>query len=120
MEEDSRIPITLGRPFLATVGAMIDVQNGKLSLQVGDEKVKFSLLQSMASLTSSDSCCTFDMLEKALNQEAKTQHSVEDPPEVALIGCYATHSPSGEKDEYAMLLNESTVYTPRQSPKGDP
>ena len=55
MVEDSRIPIILGRPFLATVGAMIDVKNGKngrLSLQVGDEKVEFSLPQAMASPTS--------------------------------------------------------------------
>lgn len=43
MEEDSRIPIILGRSFLATAGAMIDVKNGKLTLQVGDEKVEFSL-----------------------------------------------------------------------------
>ena len=43
MEEDSRIPIILGQPFLATARAMIDVKNDKLSLQVGDEKVKFSL-----------------------------------------------------------------------------
>ena len=55
MEEDSRIPIILGRPFLATAGAMIDVKNGKLSLQVGDEKVEFSLPQSMASPTIDDS-----------------------------------------------------------------
>ena len=51
MEEDSCIPIIFGRPFLATVGAMIDVKNGKLSHQVGDEKVQFSLPQSMASPT---------------------------------------------------------------------
>ncbi|XP_074290211.1 uncharacterized protein LOC141616942 [Silene latifolia] len=34
--EDSNIPIILGRPYLATGGAMIDVNNGKLSLQVGE------------------------------------------------------------------------------------
>jgi len=32
MEEDSRIPIILGRHFSATAGAMIDVKIGKLSL----------------------------------------------------------------------------------------
>ena len=42
MEEDSRISIMLGRPFLATAGAIIDVKNDKLSLKVGDEKVEFS------------------------------------------------------------------------------
>ena len=43
MEEDSHIPIILGRPFLATAGVMIDVKNDKLSLQLGDEKVEFHL-----------------------------------------------------------------------------
>jgi len=40
---------------------------------------------------------------------------VEDPLEVALIGCYAIDSCSGEKEEYARLLNEFTAYMPRQS-----
>jgi len=53
-EEDSRIPIILGQPFLSTAGAMIDVKNGKLFLQVGDEKVEFSLPQVIVSPTSSD------------------------------------------------------------------
>ena len=35
MEEDPQVPIILGRPFLATTGAMIDVKNGKISLSVG-------------------------------------------------------------------------------------
>jgi len=39
IEEDSQIPILLGRPFLANVGAVIDVKNGKLAFHVGDEKV---------------------------------------------------------------------------------
>ena len=32
MEEDERIPIILGRPFLATGRALIDVQKGELKL----------------------------------------------------------------------------------------
>ena len=34
MEEDKEIPIILGRPFLATGRAMIDVQRGELKLRV--------------------------------------------------------------------------------------
>ena len=37
MEEDKEIPIILGRPFLATGRAMIDVQWGELKLRVQDE-----------------------------------------------------------------------------------
>ena len=39
MEEDEQIPIILGRPFLATCGAMIDVRNEKISLNVGENKM---------------------------------------------------------------------------------
>jgi len=113
MEEDSRIPIILGQPFLATARAMIDVKNDKLSLQVGDEKVKFILPQSIASPTSGNLCCRVDVLEKTLNQEATTQHSIEDPLEAVLISCYVTDSYSGKKGDYARLLNESIAYTPR-------
>ncbi|GJR92686.1 reverse transcriptase domain-containing protein [Tanacetum coccineum] len=38
MREDSKIPIILGRPFLATVRAMIDVFNKKIMLRVGNKE----------------------------------------------------------------------------------
>ncbi|GJX76505.1 DNA-directed DNA polymerase [Tanacetum coccineum] len=38
MLEDSRIPIILGRPFLATARAMIDVFNKNITLRVGDDE----------------------------------------------------------------------------------
>ena len=34
MEEDKEIPIILGKPFLATMRALIDVENGELRLRV--------------------------------------------------------------------------------------
>ena len=71
---------------------MMDVKNSKLSLQVRDEKVEFSLPQAMASPTSGDSCCRVDVLEKALNEEGKARFSVEDPLEAALTGCHVINS----------------------------
>jgi len=47
MEEDTKIPIILGRPFLATGRALIDVQQGKLILRVADDKVTFSINEAM-------------------------------------------------------------------------
>ncbi|XP_027362486.1 uncharacterized protein LOC113870087 [Abrus precatorius] len=38
MDEDIDVPLILGRLFLATAGAIIDVRDGKLILRVGDEK----------------------------------------------------------------------------------
>ncbi|XP_058788432.1 uncharacterized protein LOC131662618, partial [Vicia villosa] len=45
IQEDSNIPIILGRPFLATAGAIIDVKRGKLTFEVGEEKIEFILSQ---------------------------------------------------------------------------
>lgn len=36
--------IIFGRPFLATVGIIIDVTNGKLKFQIGKEEVEFNLM----------------------------------------------------------------------------
>ncbi|XP_021733424.1 uncharacterized protein LOC110700225 [Chenopodium quinoa] len=47
MDEDSHIPIILGRPFLSTSGALIDVKSAKISLKVGEEVLDFDLNKSM-------------------------------------------------------------------------
>ena len=47
MEEDKQVPLLLGRPFLATRVALIDVKKGELTLIVGDEKEHFNLNQSL-------------------------------------------------------------------------
>ena len=55
MEEDLQIPIILGCPFLATVGAIINVKRGKITLEIGEEKMEFDVFkkpQQSSSLTS--------------------------------------------------------------------
>ena len=56
MEEDKEIPIILGRPFLATRRAMIDVQRGELKLRVQDDEVKFNVFEAVRHSTESDTC----------------------------------------------------------------
>ena len=43
IEEDKQVLLLLGRPFLATGVALIDVKKGELTLRVGDEEVHFNL-----------------------------------------------------------------------------
>ena len=45
-EEDREVPLILDRPFLATRRALIDVQQGKLTLRVGEDEVIFNVFQS--------------------------------------------------------------------------
>ncbi|XP_076916432.1 uncharacterized protein LOC143576154 [Bidens hawaiensis] len=47
MDEDKNVPLILGRPFLATARALIDVCTGRLTLRVGDEEVTFDIGRSM-------------------------------------------------------------------------
>ena len=47
MEEDTQVPLLLGRTFLAIGAALIDVQKGELTLRVGNEAVHFNLNRSL-------------------------------------------------------------------------
>ncbi|XP_021750719.1 uncharacterized protein LOC110716414 [Chenopodium quinoa] len=49
--EDDNIPIILGRPFLATSGALIDVKGGIITLCVGIDKASFNLKSMHESLS---------------------------------------------------------------------
>ncbi|KAJ0781120.1 putative aspartic peptidase domain superfamily [Helianthus annuus] len=43
MEEDTEVPFILGRPFLATAQAVVDMNDGTLTLKYGDNEVKFGV-----------------------------------------------------------------------------
>ena len=45
MEEDDKVPIILGRPFLATGKAKINVQEDELKLRVQGDEVTFHVFQ---------------------------------------------------------------------------
>ncbi|KAK9050876.1 hypothetical protein SSX86_030154 [Deinandra increscens subsp. villosa] len=47
MDEDEHVPLILGRPFLATARALVDVFSGTLTLRVEDETVTFDIRDSM-------------------------------------------------------------------------
>ncbi|XP_019257773.1 PREDICTED: uncharacterized protein LOC109235989 [Nicotiana attenuata] len=44
---DEEVPIILGRPFLATGGAIIDVREGKLKMRVDDEEITFNVYKAL-------------------------------------------------------------------------
>ena len=49
IEEDLEILIFFGRPFLATVGAIIDMKRGKITLEVNNECMEFDVFKMMRS-----------------------------------------------------------------------
>ena len=63
MEEDKEILIILGRPFLETGRAMIDVQKGELKLRVQDDEVRFSVFNAVRHPVESDACFMIEAVE---------------------------------------------------------
>ncbi|GKD81470.1 DNA-directed DNA polymerase, partial [Tanacetum coccineum] len=50
MPEDIKVPLILGRPFLPTARAKIDVFKRKITLRVGEEKINFKSVKPASSL----------------------------------------------------------------------
>ena len=68
IKEDFKIPILLGRPFLATAGAVINVKYGKIAFHVGDEKVEFEIANLMKGPSVFDSCCMIDVIDLCVKE----------------------------------------------------
>ncbi|GJV62196.1 hypothetical protein Tco_1468296 [Tanacetum coccineum] len=80
MPEDSRVPIILGRPYLAIARAMIDVFNKKIMLRVGDDEVIFDVDQSIKRPpTEDDEGYEIDDLDETINAEAQKLLANEEP-----------------------------------------
>ncbi|XP_074296916.1 uncharacterized protein LOC141627578 [Silene latifolia] len=73
MEEDSNIPIILGRPFLYTAGEVIDVKHGMLTLEVGDEKkITFNLDKTVRAPNLNDPCFMVDHYSRQYDKKPKS------------------------------------------------
>ncbi|GKC16099.1 DNA-directed DNA polymerase [Tanacetum coccineum] len=80
MTKDSRVPIILGRPFLATARAMIDVFNKKITLRVGDDEVILDVDQSIKRPpTKDDEFYRIDDLDNTINTEAQELLANDEP-----------------------------------------
>ena len=101
MEEDKEIPIILGRPFLATSRAMIDVQRGELKLRVQDEEVKFNVFKVVRHPTESDTCFMIETVEAIVS----SQSGLIDPLETSLV--QSESEELGEEVEEYMKLMDS-------------
>ena len=80
IEEDNQVPLLLGRPFLETGAALIDVQKGELTLRVGNEAVYFNLNRSLEHPdVVAESCMVVEnnsLLSVELNYDCILQHSI--------------------------------------------
>ncbi|XP_070003537.1 uncharacterized protein [Nicotiana sylvestris] len=72
---DYEVPIILGRPFLVTGKALVDVEAGELTFMVGDEKVAFYVCKSMKQTNSSEVCSFVDLVTTVIVDDTSAEDS---------------------------------------------
>ncbi|XP_013631670.1 PREDICTED: uncharacterized protein LOC106337160 [Brassica oleracea var. oleracea] len=110
LEEESKDPLILGRPFLCTVGAIIDVRQGKIDLNLGDIVMQFKMDELLKKPMLDGQAFKVDegidplqprdgMIEEILT---------EDPLELALVRAEAEQSVENiDADGYAKMLDSA-------------
>jgi hypothetical protein len=71
--------IILGRPFLATAGALIDVKGASLTLRFGEEKVMFDMRHSTHIPQGHDTCNRIDTMSQCLTQVFGSEKELSSP-----------------------------------------
>ncbi|XP_070057424.1 uncharacterized protein [Nicotiana tomentosiformis] len=82
---DYEVPIILGRPFIDTGKALIDMEAGKLTFRVGDEKVVFHVCKSMRQPNINKVCCFMDLVIDVIIDDTSATIDVGDMLETVLL-----------------------------------
>ncbi|GKE39493.1 reverse transcriptase domain-containing protein, partial [Tanacetum coccineum] len=86
MEEDSKVSLILGRPFLHTADAVIRVKQKQLNLGVGTKRMIFNIDSAIKhSYSNDDTCFSIDAIDETLEEDfdalldkgSKILHSIE-------------------------------------------
>ncbi|XP_033134220.1 uncharacterized protein LOC117127702 [Brassica rapa] len=110
LEEESKDPLILGRPFLCTVGAIIDVRQGKIDLNLGDIVMQFEMDELLKKPMLDGQ--TFEVnegVDPLQPQEGMIEEILtEDPLELALVRAEAEQSMVNiDADGYAKMLDSA-------------
>nr|GEZ40451.1 reverse transcriptase domain-containing protein [Tanacetum cinerariifolium] len=86
MEEDSKVPLILGRPFLHIADVVIRVKQKQLNLGVGTEQMTFLIDSAVKHSNSNDDTCFCNYVineilegyfDALLNKRSEILHSIE-------------------------------------------
>ncbi|XP_068662900.1 uncharacterized protein [Aristolochia californica] len=119
MEEDEKVQLILGRPFLATGRALIDVQKGELTLRVNKEEVMFNIYQAMKFAEDPSTCLQVTSLSNevgslepmvakidSMNSKEKMQQTTT--PELKQLPEQLRYAFLGDAYENAKIYKEGT------------
>ncbi|XP_073153514.1 uncharacterized protein [Henckelia pumila] len=78
MDDDHETPLILGRPFLATSRALIDVQKGELILRLNEKKIVFNMFKNDSSYPKvNDFCLNVDALVTCVGGNVEVRNAVK-------------------------------------------
>ncbi|GJZ86458.1 reverse transcriptase domain-containing protein [Tanacetum coccineum] len=85
MEEDSKVPLILGKPFLHTANVVIRVKQKQLNLRVGTKRMNHINFAMKHSYSNDDTCFSIDVIDEILeeyfiallDEGSKILHSIE-------------------------------------------
>ncbi|XP_023634279.1 uncharacterized protein LOC111829418 [Capsella rubella] len=105
MDEEPKDPLILGRPFLATAGAIIDVKNGKIDLCLGEDfKMTFDIKESMKKSTINGKVFWIEEMDQ-LSDELLEELAEEDHLKTALTKNGSDGFLQAETKVYETLLD---------------
>ncbi|XP_065638021.1 uncharacterized protein LOC136071088 [Quercus suber] len=117
MDEDEEIPLILGRPFLATGRTLIDVQQGKLVLRVGEDEVTFDVFKPMKFPSETHSCFQISDRDVIMANETCAIDFLKLPLEVCLTRSTPVKFNDEEIKECERYLEATPLFPPLMQPK---
>ncbi|WCJ18594.1 hypothetical protein M5689_000931 [Euphorbia peplus] len=105
IKEDARVPIILGRPFLATGRTLIDVEGGKLILRLQNEKLEFNIYKAIKLHAKNEHCNLMQCTDPLI------AHDSQETEESQLIGDLEPGDPKKECElvQHVELLDEESI-----------
>jgi hypothetical protein len=75
MDEDLKTPLILGRPFLATGGTRINVREGRLTFEVGNEMVTFDVSRALKYPSNESNIYKIDIEQEMIDKVTRSLKS---------------------------------------------
>nr|KAJ0216181.1 hypothetical protein LSAT_V11C300152300 [Lactuca sativa] len=106
MEEDFKVPIILGRPFLNTACALVDMRESTLTLRVGDDSVIFEAEKKEKHKESTEDKVSLIILDDELLQR-ELAYLQETNPNQFLLSLEENSDAKGDLEEIERLIKEA-------------
>ena len=121
MHDDKKVPLILGRPFLATGGAMIDVQKGELTLKLHDESITINIYDALKfhGKEGAEGYQECSVIQVVTDCVEVTYHQTQDPIESCLINSFTPNTDLSTCDaNVCAMVAELEVLSERIPQKG--